>query len=138
VTRLADVGLSEYFPFIHKYSRVEEVLNDKNLASLGDAYVNFIYSLALSKNSGRPVGRKLDSSILFSAIQKSGMRKMLPHRMDRHGQADAAEALIVYGWLSGVISIKETIDILACKGDLTDNINMLLKVVLERIKGILT
>ncbi|MEM1586713.1 MAG: ribonuclease III family protein [Candidatus Bathyarchaeia archaeon] len=134
---MAEAGLSEYFPFIHKYSRIEDVLKDKDLASLGDAFMNFAYSLALSKNSGRPAGRKLDGSILSLALRKSGLRKLLPHRVDRHGQADAAEALIVYGWLSGIISIKETIDILAREGDLADNVSGLLMVVLERCKNIL-
>lgn len=131
---MSEAGLSEYFPFLYKYSKIEEVLGDKDLASLGDAYINFAYSLALSKRSGRPIGRKLDSSILSSALRKSSIRRMLSHRVDKHGQADAAEALIVYGWLSGIISIKETVDMLACEGDLSDNISMLLKVILERIK----
>lgn len=135
MTLLAEVGLSGYFQFLHKYSRIEEVLSDKDLASLGDAYINFAYSLALSKSSGKPAGRKLNNSILSLASRKSGIRKMLSHRVDKHKQANAAEALIVYGWLSGIISIKETVDILACEGDLADNISILLKVILERIKG---
>lgn len=135
---MAEAGLNEYFPFIYKYSRVEEVLNDKDLASLGDAYMNFVYSLALSKNFGKPAGRKLNSSILSSALRKSSVRRLLPHRVDRHRQADAAEALIVYGWLSGIISIRETVDILTREGDLADNVSMLLRVVLERGRNILT
>lgn len=137
VTWLSEAGLGEYFPFIQKYSRIEEVLNDKDLASLGDAYVNFIYSLALSRRHGRPIGRKLDGSVLSSALRRSGARKLLPHRVDRHGQADAAEALLVYGWLSGIISIRGAIDALAREGDLVENVSMLLKTVLERSRGLL-
>lgn len=131
---MAEVSLSKYFPFIWRYSKIEEILNDKDLASLGDAYINFIYSLALSKNYSRPVGRKLNSSVLSIAIQKSGLRKLLPHRVSRHRQADAAEALIVYGWLSGAISIRESIDIVAREDDLTDNLTLLIKTILERSK----
>jgi len=135
---LADVGLGGYFPFIRKYSRIEEILSDKDLASLGDAYVNFVYSLALSKSSGRPVGRKLSSFVLSSALRRAGVRGLLPHRMDRHRQADAAEALLVYGWLSGIISIKETIDILAREGDLAEKISILLKIILDESKRLLS
>jgi len=134
---LAEADLGEYFPFIQKYSRIEEVLSDKDLASLGDAYVNFIYSLALSRCHGKPIGRKLNGSVLSSALRKSGARKLLPYRVDRHEQADAAEALLVYGWLSGIISIREAIDTLAREGDLVENISMLLKTVLERSRSLL-
>ncbi|MBS7639014.1 MAG: ribonuclease III family protein [Candidatus Bathyarchaeia archaeon] len=115
-----------------KYSSIIEILNDRELASLGDAFINFIYSLALSKVAGRPIGRKLDSRLLSSALKKAGIRNLLPHRVDRHRQADAAEALIVYGWLSGAISIQETLDVLARNGETSDNICALLKIILER------
>ncbi|MEM2309162.1 MAG: ribonuclease III family protein [Candidatus Bathyarchaeia archaeon] len=115
-----------------KYSSIIEILDDRELASLGDAFINFIYSLALSKVAGRPIGRKLDSRLLSSALKKAGIRNLLPHRVDRHRQADAAEALIVYGWLSGAISIQETLDVLARNGETSDNICALLKIILER------
>ncbi|MEM2092601.1 MAG: ribonuclease III family protein [Candidatus Bathyarchaeia archaeon] len=115
-----------------KYSSIIEILNDRELASLGDAFINFIYSLALSKVAGRPIGRKLDSRLLSSALKKAGIRNLLPHRVDRHRQADAAEALIAYGWLSGAISIRETLDVLARNGETSDNICALLKIILER------
>jgi len=130
---LVENCLSEYFPFIHKYSSLTEILNDRELASLGDAYVNLIYSLALSRSAGRPIGRKLDSRKLSLALRKAGIRALLPCRMDRHRQADAAEALIVFGWLSGLISTKETLDILAGDGEISDKICIILKLILERI-----
>ena len=129
---MAELNLSEYFPFIRKYSSITMILCDQELASLGDSYVNFIYSLALSKVTGKPIGRKLDSHILSSALKKAGIRALLPHRTDRHRQADAAEALIVYGWLSGAISIKEALDILSREGDISDNLSFLLKLILKR------
>lgn len=131
---MAEDNLSEFFPFIRKYSKMIEVLNDKDLASLGDAYVNFAYSLALSKVAGKPMGRKISGHVLSLALKKSGIRALLPHRISRHQQADAAEALIVYGWLSGAISIKETINMLASGGDLSDNVSALLKMTLERCR----
>lgn len=115
-----------------KYSSINEILDDRELASLGDAFINFIYSLALSKVAGRPIGRKLDSRLLSSALKKAGIRSLLPHRVNRHKQADAAEALIIYGWLSGAISIREALDTLARDGETSDNICVLLKLILER------
>ncbi len=125
-------NLKEYFPFIRKYSSLSEVLRDQELASLGDAFVNFIYSLTLSRTAGKPIGRKLDSYVLSSALRKAGMRALLPHRTDRHKQADAAEALIVYGWLSEVISLRETIDILMREEDLSEGVSILLKEIIKR------
>lgn len=122
------------FPsFMHEYSSLADVLADRNLASLGDAYVNLIYSLALSRIAGKPVGRKLDSLTLASALRKSDMRRFLPRRVDRHGQADAAEALIVYGWLSGAVSIWEAVEVLARGGEVAENLSELLKLTLGRI-----
>lgn len=129
---MAEINLSEYFPFIQKYSSIREVLNDRDLASLGDAYINFIYSLALSKCYGKPVGHKLSSFVLSAALRKAGVRGLLPHRIDRHRQADAAEALLVYGWLRGIVSIREAIDTLAREGDPVENVSTLLKIILER------
>jgi len=131
---LVESFLREYFPFIARYSKLSEILSDKDLASLGDAYINFVYSLALSKIAGKPVGRKIESSLLSSALKKSGIRSLLPPRTDRHRQADAAEALIVFGWLSGVISIKETLDILVRDADMVDNLCAILELILDRSK----
>jgi len=35
--------------FIRRYADIKEVLLDNKLARLGDAYVNFIYSLAIQQ-----------------------------------------------------------------------------------------
>ncbi len=131
--RLGEAEACRLPSFMHGYSSLVEVLADHNLASLGDAYVNLIYSLALSRIAGKPVGRKLDSLTLASALRKSGMRRLLPRRVDRHGQADAAEALIVYGWLSGTVSIWEAVEILARGGEVSDNLSELLKLTLGRL-----
>jgi len=134
---LAEIYLSEYFPFIRRYSSFAEILSDRGLASLGDAYVNLIYSLVLSKVTGKPIGRKLDNRVLSLALRKAGIRMLLPSRTDRHRQADAAEALIAYGWLSGTVSTKEILDIFLREGDISDSICIILKLIWERGKNIL-
>jgi len=84
------------FAFTPQYESLREVLMDQKLAKLGDAYVNFLYSLALSKKKGEPAGTKVEGRLLADAFKKAGLRKFLPSRIDRHKQADAAEALILY------------------------------------------
>jgi len=92
---------------------LDEVLMNKSLASLGDAFVNFIYSLALSEKRMEASGAKVKSQTLAEALRNTGFREYLPSRTDRHTQGDAAEALIVYSWLQDLISLEETISIIS-------------------------
>ena len=120
------------FSFTSRYKRLIDVLTDHELASLGDAYVNFIYSLALSRRLGKPAGRKVDSATLASALRKADLRRFLPSRVDRHRQADAAEALIVYAWLSGRVTLEESLCFFEQDTDV-DAFCLLLQAALKRI-----
>ena len=100
------------FEFIPQHENLSEVLMDHKLAKLGDAYVNFLYSLAVSKKTGEPAGIKVKGRLLADAFKKAGLRKFLPSRMDRHKQADAAEALIVYAWIHSSMTMEEGLEIL--------------------------
>lgn len=100
------------FIFTPVYGAIGEVLADDNLASLGDAYTNLVYSLYLSLRNGTPCGAKAASRVLCEAFRRAGLRALLPHRMDRHKQADAAEALLAYVWLHGLITLRESVEIL--------------------------
>ncbi len=115
--------------FVREHESMSDILEDHGLAALGDAYVNLVYSLALSRRSGKPVGRKVDSSTLASALRKADLRKFLPSRTDRHKQADAAESLIVYAWLTGKISLEKTIHIVEKEESVEDAFSMLLQTV---------
>jgi hypothetical protein len=103
-----------------KYKTLQEVLTDQNLAALGDAYVNFIYSLALSERRREPTGAKVDNRILSQALKKAGLRQTLPKRTPRHKQADAAEALIVYAWMLNAVTIHEGVKILESFKDMVE------------------
>jgi len=105
---------------------VQEVMMDKGLAALGDALVNLAYSLALSLESGRPTGRKLDNKLLSGALRASGLRALAPRRMDRHELANAAEALIAYGWLKGLLGLWEVVEALMAP-DVVEGLSGLLK-----------
>jgi len=98
--------------FIKNHENLSEILMDQKLAKLGDAYVNFLYSLALSKMRGEATGVKVKGRLLADAFKKADLRKFLPSRVDRHKQADAAEALIVYPWIKGSMTMEEGLEIL--------------------------
>jgi hypothetical protein len=114
------------FSFVPQYESLSEVLMAQKLASLGDAYVNFLYSLALSKKKGEPTGTKVKGRLLADAFEKAELRKFLPSRIDRHKKADAAEALIVYAWLRGSMTIEEGLKILEQNGDKVEAFSLLL------------
>ena len=125
------------FEFIQQHESLSEVLMDQKLAQLGDAYVNFLYSLAISKKTGEPAGIKVKGRLLADAFKKAGLRKFLPSRVDRHKQADAAEALIVYAWVRGSMTMEEGLEILEQNEDSVEAFSSLLltaKMKLETLK----
>jgi hypothetical protein len=122
------------FRFIASHSNLTEVLMDHRLASLGDMYVNFVYSLAVSNMRGRPSGVKVKGTVLAEALKKAGLRERLPSRMTRHRLADAAEAVIVYAWLNGYVSSDESVAILEKTSDSIDAFSHLLAMIRDRIR----
>jgi len=127
-------NLLKDFDFVPKHESLQDVLLDHDLAALGDAYVNFVYSLALSERQREPVGRKVDSSVLAAAIRKAGLRARLPSRTDRHKQADAAVAMIVYAWLNDVVSLGEAVQVLGKEESLEEAFCVLLRTIMEKLK----
>lgn len=117
------------------YANIQEILLDKDLASLGDAYVNFVYSLAMSQKQGHPVGAKVNNRILAQAVDISGLREFLPHRVDKHGRGNAAEALLVFAWLSDIQELDDCTKALGAEEDVGQAFGVLLKDVLKRLEG---
>lgn len=120
--------------FMVKYRSLQEVMMDHGLAALGDAYVNLVYSLYLSRKAGKPIGKKVNSLILANALRMADLRNLLPSRTDRHKQADAVEALIVYAWIKGLVGLGESVDILERYNSPDEGFSNLLRIILERIK----
>ena len=120
--------------FLKSYTSLSQVLTDKPLAALGDAYVNFVYSLALSKRIGKPKGKKMKGAPLADAVRKAGLRESLPTRIDKHAISDAAEALLVYAWLNNIITLEESVEVLEKTGDLENGLTQLLLKAKEKIK----
>jgi hypothetical protein len=119
--------------FLREYKNLEEVLLDKDLAGLGDAYVNFLYSLVVSQKSGHPKSAKVNNRILAEAVRKAGLRELLPRRIDRHVLGDAAEALIVFAWLDDTVTFEDSLKILGEKNDAVEAFTALLHEILERL-----
>jgi hypothetical protein len=122
------------FSFIKTHENITEVLTNHKLASLGDAYINLVYSLALSNRKGQPSGAKVKGTVLADAIKKAGLREYLPSRMTRHMLADAAEALIVYAWLHNCITLEESVATLEKTDDPIDGFSQLLATIKNRAK----
>jgi hypothetical protein len=126
--------MGKNYAFLGTYTNLKEILMDHELASLGDAFINFAYSLALSNKSGKPSGTKLKGSLLAEATRKAGLREVLPSRMSSHNIADAAEALIVYAWLTGKMSLDETVATLTKADDTTEALIILLSMIRKRVR----
>jgi hypothetical protein len=120
--------------FLKSYSNLSEVLTDKQLASLGDAYINFVYSLALSKRKGKPYGAKVKGTVLAEALRKAGLRQLLPSRIDKHVLSDSAEALLVYAWLRNLLTLEESVETIAENSDLEFGLTQLMLKAKDRIK----
>ncbi|MEM2994585.1 MAG: ribonuclease III family protein [Candidatus Bathyarchaeia archaeon] len=124
---------TEKFSFIRTCKNLQEVLMNHELASLGDAYINFVYSLALSSRKGKPAGVKVKGKALAEALRKAGLREYLPSRMSSHMLADASEALMVYAWLCNYITLEESIKTLEKNEDLVEALTQLLITIKNRI-----
>jgi hypothetical protein len=117
-----------------KHDSLAEVLTDHKLAALGDAFINFAYSLALSNKRGVPSGAKLEGSLLAEGLRRAGLRPYIASRVTRHVLADAAEALIVYAWLRNCITLEESVALLEKNEDLAEGIRELLEKIIHRIR----
>ena len=120
-------------PTLKSYNGLHEILLDKGLAALGDAYVNFVYSLALSQKQGSPAGAKVDNRVLAQAVDLSGLREFLPRRVDKHERGDAAEALLVFAWLSGIQELDDCTKVLVTEETVSQAFATLLKDALGKL-----
>jgi len=117
-----------------KQSDLMQILLDRRLAQFGDSFVNFVYSLALTRSKGRPVGTKVSDKILAVAAQKAGIRKLLPKRTPRGDVSNAVEALVVYAWLHNQMTIDDASAILEAQMDSpSDAFATLSKKILEKM-----
>ena len=122
------------FRFIATHTNLTSVMTDHDLAALGDAFINFVHSLALSNKTGRAAGSKVKGTLLAEALRRAELREHMPSRMTTHKLADAAEALLVYAWLNGCVTIEESVATLEENSDSIEGLTLLLKKAKSRIK----
>lgn len=79
------------------------------------------------------MGVRAKGSVLAEGLRRAGLRSFLGSRMTRHALADAAEALLVYAWLNGYVSLDECVAIIGNTGDAVEGLSMLLETVKKRV-----
>jgi len=95
---------------LHLPDHFPEILKDKNLAKLGDSYLNFLYSYSLSRSTGTPTGSRISDQTLANVARATGLRQLLPPRSKKGRVADAVESLLAYAWLKNTMSFSKMID----------------------------
>ena len=108
-------------------------MQDRKLASLGDAYINLVYSLALTESQGQPQGVKVSDRILAEAFKSAGLRNYLGTGVSRKDFANASEAILVDAYRKGLLSLDESVRIILDGNSFTAGIADLLKLCVERL-----
>jgi hypothetical protein len=108
---------------LQDFSNLRDVVNNKDLAKLGDTFMNFVYSLAKSIALGKFDAWKVPDKVLAQALRDAELRKFVAQRASAHDLGDAVEALVVHAWLFEKLSIEEIADLLLSHlklGDFSD------------------
>ncbi len=112
---------------------IRQIMRDKQLANLGDAFVNFVYSLALTAKSGTPKAIKVSDRILAEAFRLSGLRDHLGSRVSRKDLANASESILVHVYQRKLLTIEESVKIIMQNPDGPEaGLSTLLKVAAQR------
>jgi hypothetical protein len=117
-------------------SLLRQIMRDKQLASLGDAYVNFVYSLALTRFNGYPQGTKVSDKILAEALRMAGLRDHLGTRVAKKDMANASEAILAEAYRRNLLSIEESIQVIVQHGEIpTAGLSDLLKLAARKLQN---
>lgn len=114
---------------------LQAILTDSGLAQLGDALLNFAFSMALTEKTGKPTGTRVSDRILAEAAVRAGLRENLPRRVNRGDVANSLEALLGFVWMEKLISLEEIIACLRAESlDPSQNFSQLAGLAIARIK----
>jgi len=115
--------------------QMRQIMRDKQLASLGDAYVNLVYSLTLTRLNGYPQGTKVSDRILAQALRLSGLRDRLGTRVTKKDMANASEAVLAEAYLKDLLTIRESVLLICrCSDNPTTGLSNLLKLAAQRLQ----
>ena len=104
-----------------QHTSIEQIMNDKGLAKVGDNLVNLCYSLAKSLVLGHTTGEKVRDSVLARAIRGTSVYSRINRRTDVGRAADAYEAIMAYLWMTDKTTISAMIESLASLLDIDSN-----------------
>ncbi|MFQ5761490.1 MAG: ribonuclease III family protein [Candidatus Bathyarchaeia archaeon] len=125
-----DELLRKYAPAFRE--TVEHALANVEMSKLGDAYLNFLYSLAESKRRGKLCSARISNHILGEALRRAGLRSALGSRLSRRDLGGAVEALILAAIVNGCISSADVVEALSVDGDVASAVAQLLGRIKER------
>jgi aminoglycoside phosphotransferase (APT) family kinase protein len=111
------------------------IILDHGMAQLGDSFVNFVYSLALTRRFGRPVGKKISDKDLAEAARKAELRALLPSRTNRGDVANSVEALLVYMWLNHLMTIDEMVEVISLHDETPLGFAKVVQTALEKLRN---
>lgn len=83
--------------------------NFKEWAKLGDSFLNFVYSAAKTRATGRPAGERVPNKVLSRALKLSELKL----RVEKRDKGGMVEAILGYAWFHGFISLEEAIEIVS-------------------------
>ncbi len=113
---------------------IQRAVRNRQLASLGDAFINFVYSLALTQISGHPKGVKVSDKILSEAFKLAGLRQYLGTRLSKKDLANASESLLMEAYRKQLLTIEESVRVLTQNPDGPQaGLSDLLKLAAERL-----
>lgn len=113
---------------------LRRIMRDRQLASLGDAYVNFVYSLALTNVKGSPQGTKVSDRVLAEAFKQAGLRDRLGTRVAKGDLANASESILAEAYRRKLLTIEESVQVISHHPeDLTLGISELLTLATDRL-----
>lgn len=116
---------------------LHQIMRDKQLASLGDAYVNFVYSLALTHLKGYPQGTKVSDRVLAQALKLAGLRDHLGTRVTKKDLANASESLLAEAYRRDLLTIEESVRVISEHPENpATGLSDLLKLAAERLRGV--
>lgn len=114
---------------------LKAILTDTGLAQLGDALLNFAFSMALTEKNGRPTGTRVLDKTLAEAAVRAGLREYLPRRVNRGDVANSLEALLGFVWIEKLITLDEVVVYLKAETPRTStNFVELARLALGRVK----
>jgi len=114
---------------------LERVLRDPRLPGLGDAVLNYIASASESIRAREPRGARVSNRALLEAVRASGLRGLLAKRMGRQDLGDAAEALVAYALVEGLLKPSECVDILVEEASIEEGLKRIIQLAMKRVGG---